>query len=410
MDDALRGSAAVAGIGYSRSPDAPTGFSRNSNEAVLTLVVRSVREACLDAGLQPHEIDGAITYQINDSALPHDVLCAIGAKEISYELNLGGGGNYSAQVILQAAMAVHYGLAKVCLVYRGLNGRSGVRMGQLSDNRTALGGGSRDSDCVGGPAQYAQPYGMAGAVAIYALQANRWMQRFGLGSEDLAALAVQSRRHAGLNPRALMRAPLTLADHQSSRLIVEPYHLFDCCLETDVACALIVTSAERARSLRQPPVGIMAGVTGPTQYADLADTGLKYTGDALLSRAGISRPDIDVCMFYDNFSDNPLRMIEDLKLCGPGESPSFVRDGHTTLDGDVAIQTSGGMMNEGYAHGLNNALELVQQLRGQAEDTCEGWSDGNHRYERDVCRQVRDARVGLHCGSTAKTAIILMRQ
>jgi acetyl-CoA acetyltransferase len=235
------------------------------------------------------------------------------------------------------------------------------------------------------------------------------MDLYGVTSADLGDFAVQSRGHARNNPRAMTRSPLTLADHQASPWIADPYHLLDCCLEADGACALLVTSAERARDLEKPAVVILGGVGGPTIFGDLVDTGFKYMSSRLFATAGVSRDDIDVALLYDNFSDGPMRMIEDIGWCGRGESKDFIREGRTSLDGQIPLQTSGGMMNEGFFHGMNNALELVQQLRGDSEDLCPNWHMGEHTYDRSICRQVRDARVGLHCGSTAKTAMLLGR-
>jgi acetyl-CoA acetyltransferase len=397
----FRGATAIAGIGYSRSDAAPGGFSKRSNVSVLTLVARAVREACADAGIAPADIDGAVTYQVNDSVAPQEVLRAIGAREIRFEINQHGGGNYASQAILLAALAVHHGLVETCLVYRGMNGRSGVRVGGAGDG----GGQAR----VGGLEQFRLPYGVAGAPAAYALQAARWMARYDVSSADLGAVAVQSRRHAAHNPRATMRAPITVDDHQDSAWIARPYHLLDCCLETDVACALLVTSTERARDLRAPLVTILAGVGGPTRFADLADTGFLYMRDRLFGDAGVRPDDVDLALLYDNFSDCPLRMIEHLGWCRPGESADYVRDGHAGLDGRRPMQTQGGLMNEGYCHGLNNALEAVQQLRGEAEDECTHWHEGKHTFDRSMCRQVRDPTVALHTGVIGKSAMLLMR-
>jgi acetyl-CoA acetyltransferase len=207
----------------------------------------------------------------------------------------------------------------------------------------------------------------------------------------------------------MMRSPFTVEDHQASRWIADPYHLFDCCLETDVACALIVTSSERARDAKKPAIAILGGYWTPPTYSDLADTGFKYMSKPLFDAAGVSLTDIDVAMLYDNFADCPMRMIEDIGWCERGEVSDFIREGHTTFDGQIPIQTSGGMMNEGYCHGLNNALELVQQLRGQAEDLCPNWEAGEHTYDRGICRQVVNARVGLHTGVTGSCAVVLGR-
>lgn len=394
-------SAAIAGIGYSRSAAVPGGFSRRSGESVLTLVLRAVKQACADAGITPAQIDGAVTYERSDSVTPQEVLCALGSPPLAFDINQAGGGGYPAQSVLHAALAVEHGLATYCLVYRAMNGRSGVRMGEYGSATAGL--------RAAGPDQFTKPYGMSGPAALYALGARRWMERYGVESVGLGEFAVRSRAHAVNNPRAHMRTPITLDDHQNSRWIVEPYHLLDCCQESDVACAVLVTTTERARQEARNPVAILSGIAGLGRFTDLADTAFKQAGRTLLDGAGIQLGDIDLAMLYDNFSDCPLRMIEDLGWCGHGESVDFVRENHTTLDGRIPMQTSGGMLNEGYCHGFNNALEAVQQLRGEAEDLCPGWGSGVHTFDRSICRQVRDPQIALHTGSLGKSAMILGR-
>jgi acetyl-CoA acetyltransferase len=153
----------------------------------------------------------------------------------------------------------------------------------------------------------------------------------------------------------------------------------------------------------------MAGIGGPSPFEDLADTGFKYMRDELFGAAGITPSDLDVALLYDNFTDCPMRMIEDIGWCGKGEAKDWVKEDHMTLDGKMPMQTQGGLMNEGYCHGLNNALEALQQLWGEAEDLCPDWQSGKHTYDRSVCRQVRDPRIALHTGVVGKSAIILRR-
>ena len=138
-------STAIVGIGYSRSPSAPGGFSRASGETVLTLVTRAAREACRDAGLDPAELDSSVAYSVNDSVGPQEVLQSLGASRIRHDVNMTGGGNYSSLSIALGAQAVHSGMASYCLVYRGMNGRSGVRMGQLGEGRAVAPGGSAET-------------------------------------------------------------------------------------------------------------------------------------------------------------------------------------------------------------------------------------------------------------------------
>jgi acetyl-CoA acetyltransferase len=399
---AFRDATSVVGIGYSRSKECPGGFSRNSGESVMTLILRSALEACRDAGIDPAELDGAATYALSDSAAPDAVLAGLGANEINYISNLFGGGNYPVVTLMQAAHAVYTGVSKFCLVYRGMNGRSGSRIG----HRPA---GSEPVKAMG-PEQFSTIYGFSGPPSRYALTARRYMDLFGVSSEDFGRWAVNSRSNASKNPRATMRTPITVEDHQASRIIVDPYHLLDCCLETDVSCAMVVTTTERARDLKKPPVSISAAVGGPTFPPDeIVDTGLRRLGPRVLAEADVDRSDLSLFMPYDNFTDYPMRMVEDMGWCQRGEIGGFIAEGNVTLDGKIPVLTQGGLMSEGYAHGLNNLLEAVQQLRHEAEDLCPGWLKAAHTYDRDVCRQVRNADVALCTGVEGLSAMILRR-
>lgn len=399
----FRHKTAIVGIGYSRSPNAPGGFSKNSGESVLTLAVRAAKEACADAGIEPSQLNGGIMYGLNDSVAPNQVLAALGAKDVFYAINMTGGGNYPSLVTTMAAEAVQHGMVDYCLVYRAMNGRSGVRMGQLG------GGAGGGSNRVGDGAQFTSIYGLAGPPSGYAFEARRYMEVYGATSEDLGAWAVNGRVNATKNPRAMMQAPITLEDHQNSRFIVKPYHLLDCCLETDVAAAMIVTTVERARALRKTPVLIAAGSGSAGRSDEIADGGLLRIRDRMLQGAGIELKDIDTFHPYDNFSDCPMRLLEDMGWCGRGEAGAFVREGRATLDGEIPVSTQGGLMSEGYAHGMNNILEAVQQVRGEAEDLCPNWAKGEHTYDRSICRQVRDVNISMHTSVSGSGALILKK-
>lgn len=401
----FRDQAAIAGIGYSRSPENPGAFSRNSGVDVLTLAVRAARAACADAGLDPKAIDGAVMYQIfDDSVRTGLVMSALGCPKVSYASNLIGGGNYASFAVLQAAQAVYHGIANYVLVYRALNGRSGVRIGHWG----AGAGGGRNR--VGGETQFSSIYGLAGAASQYGFEVRRYMELYGVTSLDLAHFAVNSRANAVRNPRAMMRTPLTVEEHQASRLISAPYHLFDCCQETDVGCAMIVTTAERARDLQTRPVLISSAIGGgASPVPNIEDTSLIHLGSRLLRAADVTLDDIDLFEAYDAFTDMPMRMIEDMGWCKRGEAKDFIKEGRIALDGELPTQTHGGLINEGYCHGFNNVLEAVQQLRGDTEDLCPNWYLGEHTYDRALCRQVRDARIALNVSVMGSSALILKR-
>ena len=402
----FRDKTAIAGIGYSRSAESPGAFSKNSGVDVLTLAARAAREACADAGIDVKDIDGAVMYEIGNDSVPiRSLISALGCRENNYISSLVGGGPLASLAVVQVAQAVYHGICKYVLVYRAMNGRSGLRMGQWG----AGWGGERAGTAprVGGDGQFSRIYGLAGAPSESGFEARRYMELYGVTSEDFAHWAVNARGNATKNPRAIMRKPITVDDHQQSPFISEPYHLLDCCLETDVACAVIVTTAERARELSRPVVSISAGSGGHRSFAEIVDTGLIELGPRLLEDAGISLSDIDVFEAYDNFTDMPFRLLEDMGWCKRGEAKDFVRDGRMALDGHLPMNTHGGLINEGYCHGFNNILEAVQQLRGTAEDLCPNWMNGEHTYDRTICRQVRNPKIALNASVGGFSGLIL---
>jgi len=213
---------------------------------------------------------------------------------------------------------------------------------------------------------------------------RRHMHEFGTTTEHFGAVAVAQRAHAVRNPHAVMRAPLTAADHAASRWIAEPLRLLDCCLETDGACAVIVTSAERARDCRQPPAYILAGAQaeGPIhiQMADYLShwqdkTAGAYVAEQLFAMGGVAPRDIDAAMFFDHFGPAVILSLEDYGFCDRGEGGPFVAAGeHAWPHGSLPVNTHGGSLSEAYIHGYNHILEGVRQIRGtsscQVED-CE---------------------------------------
>ena len=411
----FRDKTAIAGIGYSRSLEQPGAFSKNSGVDVLTLAVRAAREACADAGIDPKEIDGAVMYEIgSDSIAVRAVVSALGCVRNSYVSSLVGGGPLASLAVVQAAQAVHHGICSYVLVYRAMNGRSEVRMGQWGSGWGSGWGNQGDQRVtavprIGGDGQFTRVYGLAGAPSESAFEARRYMELHGVTSADFAEWAVGARANAVANPRAVMRKPITVEDHQASPLITEPYHLLDCCLETDVACALIVTTAERARDLRKHPVLVSAGSGGHRSADEIVDTGMRTLGPRLLSAAGVERGDVDLFEAYDNFTDMPMRMLEDMGWCARGEAKDFAGEGRTRLDGELPMNTHGGLMNEGYCHGFNNVLEAVQQLRWEAEDLCPEWTAGKHTYDRAICRQVPEPEVALNASVGGLSGLVMRR-
>jgi acetyl-CoA acetyltransferase len=278
-----------------------------------------------------------------------------------YHLDLFGGGSTSASVVGSAAMAVASGMAECIVCWRAVNARSEFRMG---------GTGRPAPDTV--EFQYQAPYGFATPPQQFAMYTRSYLDTYGVGAEDLGRVAITQRRNAMDNERAMMRVPLTMEDYLASRLIVEPLRLFDCCLETDAAVAVVVTSAERARDLRQLPVLISGAAFGgghslySNGRGDLSTTAAADVAPRLYAMAGVGPQDIDVLELYDAFTPLVLLQLEDYGFCKKGEAAGLVGDGTTAIGGRLPVNTHGGHLSEGYAHGLNHVAEAVSQLRGQA--------------------------------------------
>ena len=388
-----RGAVSIVGLGY-------YPFSRNSGVSTLTLAVRACLDACADAGVPVGEVDGIAMYQHwGDSVGPQEVSAALGLRRVTYSLEWFAGGNASSGIVMQAANAVHAGIASYVLVFRAMNGRSGFRMGGIHRAETTM--------KEPGPHQFQMPYGLITPPEIFGMEARVYMERYGVKSEDLALVAVNNRQNASLNPRAIYRNPISVEDHQNSRIICEPYHLFDCCTESDGAVAMLVTGTARAGGLKHRPVSILSAVGGGVRPADPAVTYASVTKDQLLSAANIGLDAVDVFEPYDDFTDYPMRLLEDVGFCGRGEAKEFIRDGNVSLDGRVAMNCHGGLLSEGYVHGLNNVASAVEQLRGEAEDLCPGWREGDHTFDRGLCRQVRDARIALTYAVGGASALVL---
>jgi acetyl-CoA acetyltransferase len=209
------------------------------------------------------------------------------------------------------------------------------------------------------------------------MSARRYMTTYGATSEDFGRVSVADRRHAATNPKAwFYDQPITLEDHQASRWIVEPLRLLDCCQESDGAVAVVVTSLERARDLRQKPAVIRAAAQGATSNQQMMTgyygpdiTGLPEMGlvaRQLYETAGIGPSDIQTAVIYDHFTPFVLVQLEEFGFCGRGEAPDFIRDGNIEIGGQLPINTHGGQLGEAYIHGMNGIAEGVRQIRGSA--------------------------------------------
>ncbi|MBI2736333.1 MAG: hypothetical protein HYX38_07290 [Rhodospirillales bacterium] len=359
-----RGSrACIAGIG--ETVYTPRGGIRDRGE--LALACEAVLKAAADCGLAASSIDGLVSFA-NDSSVPWLMQESLGLPALrlgSMVWGGGGGGCYAA--IAQAASAVESGAASYVAVYRSLCQGQGQRYGQ-------------GYDVPHGPA-FLDPFGMFSPPLMLAPLAQRYKHDYGILDSQAAAVALAFRDNASRNPRAVFRdRPLTLARYLEARMITEPFRLYDCCQENDGACALIVTTHERARDLKGRPVSVLAAGQGaepgwgsgglgshnmPEEY--YRSGGGRHLAERLYGKAGIGPRDVDTAQIYDHFSYFVLMNLETFGFCGPGEAGRFVQDGHIGWpDGSLPLNTAGGHLSEAYIHGLNLAVEGVRQLRGES--------------------------------------------
>jgi len=375
--------ACIVGIG--ESAYARWGGLEGRSEFDLT--VEAVLKACADAGLAPAEIDGFASYS-DDRNEPALMMMALGIEQLRLaSMVWGGGGGGSCGALAHAAAAVESGRANYVAVYRGLCQGQHFRFGQFHPWSPH--------------AEFTAPFGLLSPAQMFALMMRRHMHLHGTRSEQLAEVALACRAHAGRNPRAVMRdRPLDLAGYMASRMIADPLRLNDCCLESDGAAAVIVTTAARARDLAARPVRVLAALQGSSGGWGTGMLGghnmpdeIYATGNAqrlaaeLYAAAGVDSGDIDVAQIYDAFTGTVLFALEDYGFCGIGESGPFVADGNIRWpDGTLPVNTSGGNLSEAYIHGFNLLLEGVRQLRGQST------------------AQVADAELCLVTGGEAVTA------
>lgn len=353
---------AIAGIGA-------TDFSRDSGRSDLTLALQASLAAIDDAGLQPADIDGIIRCDM-DNVRGNDLIHALGLRNVTYLGENGPGGAAPAAMVGQAVAAILSGQATNVLVFRSLNGRSGVRYGQSPVEGARVGGNGTYDELFA-------PWGLMTPGQIFATMARRHMIEFGTTAEQLGSIPLACRARANANPAAQMHErPLTMDDYLGARTISEPLRLFDFCLETDGACAVVVTSTERAQDAPHPPAVIRAvaqggladpqpGIQFPVLMREsITTTPASVVSDVLYRRAGLGPADIDVAQLYDCFSITVLLQLEDWGFCKKGEGGPFAESGAIELGGSIPINTGGGHLSEGYIHGMNHVVEGVRQIRG----------------------------------------------
>jgi len=357
----LRDKTAVVGIGA-------TEFSKNSGRSELQLAAEAVLAALTDAGLTPEDVDGLCTYTADNNTEAEVARC-IGAPNLTFFSQIGFGGGGACGPLHQAMLAVATGVADVVVCYRALNERSGYRFGQAFSPVVP---GSNEA-----LATYHTFHGLMTGAAMFALLIRRYMDETGATPEDFGHVAVASRKYASTNPNAFFYGkPITMADYLNSRMISDPIRLLDCCQESDGGVAVVVTSTERAKDLRQKPALIRAAAQG-SAYQQIQVTNyytqgaIEFKETALVARqlyqqAHLDPGDIGAAIIYDHFIPTVLMSLEAYGFCKPGEGKDFVKNANLEIGGELPLNTHGGQVGEAYIHGMNGIAEAVRQIRGTA--------------------------------------------
>lgn len=358
----LRDRTAIAGIGT-------TAYARDIGRSEQQTAQEAIRAAIADAGLQPRDVDAIFKVDMDPNS-ELDLARTLGVRNLRAWGSAGWGGGAACIPVILAAQAVASGMAEVAVAFRSRNRGSGGRPWVK-----AAKAGLR----AGGVGAFELPHGLVSPVQQVALMARRYMHEYGATGEQFARVAVSQRANAMRNPRAVFREPISLEDVLNSRLVADPLHLLDCCPEIDGACAVVLTTAERARDLPRPPA-LIAGVaqaTGPRHYMMTqlySDDPFRFPNEDaardLYAMAGIGPGEVDVALLYDMFTPVVLYQLEGWGFCKRGEAGGFVESGEMDWPGgSLPVNTHGGSLSEAYIHGFNHVLEGVRQIRGTS--TCQ---------------------------------------
>ncbi len=386
---------AIVGVGE-------TAFMRGNGSGRTTRAMGSqaIRAAILDAGLTPADIDGMLSYSNNDSTIGPTIAGDLGIR-LNFYMDVYGGGSSTEALVGIAIGVIEAGMCNAVAIFRSMNGFSQVRIG---------GTGARSAVPVTGDMLHNRAYGWQSAGQMFAPSFMRHMHVHGTRPEQVATVKVIHSEHASNNPKALYKKRVTVDDVLSSRFICKPLHLLDCCVETDNACAIIVTRADRARDLRHHPV-LIRSVVGRCckpradmhyQHGPIERVAGFYGRDILWPNAGVGPEDIDITGSYDAFTFTTMLQLEDYGFCKKGEGGQYVSDGTMRLGGKRPNNTSGGHLCEGYTHGIAMVIENVRQLRHDVDDFCPVGPDGKRQHTYDYseggCRQVKDAELTANLG------------
>jgi acetyl-CoA acetyltransferase len=344
----------------------------HNDQSELELCLQAIRNAAADAGIEASEIDGYASFGFERHE-PVMVQAALAAPRLRFSSLVwgGGGGGCSASVML-AATAVATGQCQYAVAYRSICQGQYERYGEY---RARPMWGS-----------YVAPFGLMSPAMMMALVYRRYLEESGMNADHLAELAVTIRGNAQKNPRAVMHGrSMTHDDYFAARMVADPFRLYDCCLETDGACAVLITSAELAEKLQRPAVPILGAAQASGERWTLGPMGShnmpldtyasinsRDVAAALYQQSGLAPSDIDVAQFYDAFTGLIPMALEDYGFCRRGETGAFIEAGEIRAGGRLPINTSGGLLSEAYLHGLNLVIEGVRQMRGESTAQVEG--------------------------------------
>jgi acetyl-CoA acetyltransferase len=369
----IKNKVCVVGVGHS-------AFARVLDESPVRLQVEAMRNALDDAGLTKDAIDGFVTPSGSPGGIDYDEFAAHAGLNLRFVNQSWNHGRWASTSLINAALALEAGLCDYALIACTITTGRGYR------RHFSRGGGghgwSEGLRDVGGGHGEVDYHGLDTPGAGSSLIARDYMRRYGATNEELGTVAVTQRKHANLNPHAIMHErPMTPDDYMESRLISPPFRLFDYCLTNEGSCALILTTAERARDLKQPPVFLsgMQGVqTSRDDFSMFARPGMgvsfqteyEYTAPSqpVYEMAGVTRDDIDALYVYDAFSTNVWMALERYGFCGEGEAHEWIQDGRIELGGELPLNTNGGLMSEGHYWGFSHLIEATRQLREECDE------------------------------------------
>jgi acetyl-CoA acetyltransferase len=388
----IKDKACIVGIGWTKFGS----IKKPLPESQYTLACRAIMSAIDDAGLKPSDIDGMMRFSF-DSNDPARIAENLGLNLKIFGKSMYGGGGGCA-CIAQAAAAVHAGIADYVIVFRALSESQEVGYGHFAGHLAARGG-------IPGQMGWMAPFGLMSPAQGAAITASTHFHKYGTTSFHLGNIAVAQRKHANQNPDAFFyNRTMTMEDYLNSPMIASPLRLFDCCQESDGACAVVITTVERAKDLKQKPVYIMAGAQSGIWHPNVANLLDKIAdlehdeswrlAQALYKTAEIGPKDIDIAEIYDHFTIHVLCALESFGFCKKGEGGPFTEGGRIEWpDGELPLNPSGGHLSEAYIHGMNHVVDAVRQLRGTAP------------------AQVKDAEIVLcTSGNAVPTSGIILRR